>query len=412
MCSEPQQAQDIDGLLHGTPYRATRRLGAGGMGEIYEASGPRAGGTVVVKVLRADIAQQADMIDRMRVEGEALELLSHPNIVVAHGHGLTSDGRPYVAMEKLDGSTLQQEVRRRGALPVIEAIDYTRQLLSALRAVHQAGFVHRDVKPENLIVCHVGGRALIKLIDFGVAKVGGAPRCPIAPLAFPTLEGACIGTPRYASPEQARGDQVDPRTDIYAAGIVLYTLIAGRGPFDEIKGAGRVLEAHRTEKPPPLSQFTPVPIPPALESIVMRAIAKDPDDRFADAVSFSRELVVTMGRLCLPLASLVRRAELETAATEPRIFASLDPLATVAAAPRVLQATPSDARVTVVAPRFDEVPTVVHPAASTDATPVMNGAAIPSPVAPMLAPISRGEVLLSAAAFATVAGGLAMWFVR
>src|SRR5262249_37043100 len=130
--------------------------------------------------------------------------------------------------------------------------------------------------------------------------VTAGPERLIEPLAFPTMDGHCVGTPRYASPEQALGSAVDERSDIYAAGILLYTLVTGRGPFDEIKGASNVLLAHINEEPPPPSRFTRVPIPAALEAVILRAIAKDPGDRFADALSFSRELLVMMGKMCLP----------------------------------------------------------------------------------------------------------------
>jgi serine/threonine-protein kinase len=370
MASQP--ALDLDRLLDGTPYYAVVRLGEGGMGEIYEAVGRVAGERVVVKVLRADLLKQPEMIDRMRVEGEALELVSHPNIVGARGHGMTRAGRPYVAMERVMGCTLKEELRLRGALPLTEAVAYTRQVLAALRAVHDAGIVHRDVKPENIIVTRYGREPRLKLLDFGVAKVEPARHLRITPLAIPTLEGACVGTPRYAAPEQARGDVVDKRADIYAAGILLYTMVAGRGPFDDVKGLGRVMQAHMSEQPPPPSRFAVTPLPPAIEAIIMRAIAKEARDRYADVVSFDRELVAAM-------------AELAAAKTEVD-----DDAATQVYRPRAYDA------VTVVAPRFDLVPTLAAAAVGARAAPA----------------ISRLEVLLSAAAFATVAAGLAMWLVR
>lgn len=370
-------ALDLDRLLDGTPYFAVARLGAGGMGEIYEAVGRMAGERVVVKLLRAELLDQPDMVDRMRVEGEALELLAHPNIVGARGHGTTREGRPYVAMERVKGCTLKEELRRRGALPIAEAVAYTRQVLSALGAVHQASMVHRDVKPENIILSRNGREpARLKLLDFGVAKVEPSRHLRIAPLAIPTMEGACVGTPRYAAPEQARGGVVDRRADIYGAGILLYTMLAGRGPFDEVKGQGRLLHAHINEPPPPPSQFTRVPLPRIIEAIIMRAIAKDAGDRFANAASFDRELMRAMERLYPTVSRIDRGFDDDVTATQVYV-------------------RPGSDATTVVAPRFDLVPTVVV-AVGAAATPA----------------VSRIEVLLSAAAFATVAGGLAMWFVH
>ena len=208
------------------------------------------------------------------------------------------------------------------------------------------------------------------------------PGQPIAPLAIPTLVGACVGTPRYASPEQARGARVDPRTDIYAAGIVLYTLIAGRGPFDEVKGAGNILQAHISEEPPPPSRFTKYPIGPALESVILRAIAKHPDDRFSDAASFSRELLVTMGKLCLPLELEPTPGDIGMALGEPCPRWPADACATVLALPR---------------PRPDP-----------NETPRSRVQRVTRPLGKDL----QGEVLLSAVAFAALAGGVAMWFVH
>jgi serine/threonine protein kinase len=194
-------------------------------------------------------------------------------------------------MERLYGTTLREQVRSRGALPVGEAVRHTRQVLSALRAVHEAGLVPRDVKPDNVMVCDRGRAGTrVKLLDFGIAKVKSGARARIVPLAIPTRDGLCVGTPRYVAPEQASGALVDPRTDIYAAGLLLYVLVAGRGPFDEIKGAEHLLRAHQDLLPPPPSRMAPSAIPAALESVILRAIAKNPADRFNDAASFARSL--------------------------------------------------------------------------------------------------------------------------
>jgi serine/threonine-protein kinase len=324
------------------------------------------------------------MVDRMRVEGEVLEVLRHPNIVAFSARGTTASGRPYVAMERLEGATLLTELRRRGALPLAEAIHVTRQVLAALRCVHAAGVVHRDDKPENVMVSRQGGAPPdVKLLDFGVAKVTRGPGQVLTPLAFPTMDGACVGTPRYASPEQARGAAVDRRSDIYAAGILLYTLVAGRGPFDDIKGAGSVLKAHISDEPPPPSRFTPCPIPASLESVILRAIAKDPDDRFDDTASFSRELLVTMAKMCLPIDRLARPSDIALALTEPR----------------ARRAAPTEPAATVRARKLQPAPTVV-PSGIVASPP------------PPVPPVSGAEVLLSAAAFAAVACGVAMWFVH
>ena len=299
----PSARAAYEELLRGTPYRAVAHLGSGGMGELYDAIDSARGERVVVKVLRHELAGQSDFRDRMRLEGETLTLLSHPHIVAGRGHGTTADDLPYVAMERLHGATLREELCRRGGpLPATEAIRHTRQLLSALGAVHDAGLVHRDVKPDNVMVCTGTGRGepRIKLLDFGIAKVAKVKAgryAGVSPLAFPTRDGLCVGTPRYISPEQASGAGLDPRSDLYAAGLLLYALVAGRGPFDEIKGVAALLRAHQDITPPAPSRVASVSIPAALEAVILQAIAKSPDERFADASSFQRALGATLTEL-------------------------------------------------------------------------------------------------------------------
>jgi eukaryotic-like serine/threonine-protein kinase len=281
-------------LLVGTPYRYVAPLGRGGMGEVIEAEHAALGKRVVVKLLHAQFAERPDLVDRMRVEAQALARLLHPNLVVVNDFGQTSDGRTYMVMERLFGRTLRDELKARGALPPGEAIEWMRQVLAGLAAAHEAGIVHRDVKLENIFVCDpppgVAAARTIKLLDFGIAKViGGDGRAP-APLAFPTEEGISVGTPRFFSPEQAKGQRVDGRTDVYATGAVLYTIVAGRGPFDHISAIFELTRAHAMEKPAPPSRYARQNVPPALERAIMKALEKRPDDRFPSAAAFSAEL--------------------------------------------------------------------------------------------------------------------------
>ena len=284
-------------LLAGTPYRFLAPLTRGGMADIVLAEQTVLGKQVVVKLLQACLANSPHLIDRMRLEAQALGRLTHPNLVVVTDFGQTSKGRPYLVMERLVGRTLREEQMGRGTLPVLEAIEYTRQTLAGLGAAHAAGIVHRDVKLENLFLCDPvpGGRGgrVIKVLDFGIAKIlAGADAHGLAPapLAIPTAEGMSVGTPRFFSPEQALSHAVDERTDIYAAGIVLYSLLAGRAPFDHWQDAVDLAVAHVQEAPAPLSQHAPQAIPEALENAVMRALAKRPEYRFPSARAFAEEL--------------------------------------------------------------------------------------------------------------------------
>jgi len=382
------------------------------MGEIYEATGPFGGPPVVVKLLRAELAARAEFVERLLREGEILQLLSHPNIVVAHGHGTTAAGRPYIVLERLTGCTLRQELVRRRSFPVREAVTYARELLAALGAVHAAGIVHRDIKPGNVMVCPAAAGNRIKLFDFGVAKVETGSPVRIAPIAFPTREGLCLGTPRYVSPEQASGLAVDGRTDIYAVGMLLYTMIAGRGPFDDIVDVPRLIAAHIEQEAPPPSCFMKTPLAPLVEAVILRAIAKNPADRFGDAAAFMRELARASGRVRgSRRGAAIRRITVATPyAHRPRSHRCR--IHAIAPSPRPpygeqWMLTDRHNREELPAGTFDASIPVIW----SSAFAAIGAASAPLPRSPA-APISRRGVFFSAAAFFAMAGGLAMWFVR
>jgi serine/threonine-protein kinase len=324
-------------------------------------------------------------------------------------------------MEQLNGRTLRHEMKKRGAMPLDRALDILIQLLSALHEVHGAGIVHRDVKPENIMICAAPRGSVVKLLDFGIAKTVGDP--PVGPLAHPTLQGACVGTPRYAAPEQIGGGPVDGRVDIYAAGMVLYMLVAGRGPFDAVKDPMHLLEAHLNVLPEPPSRFARVPIPPALEAAVMRAIAKRPDDRFAEAASFKRELALVLGRLCIPVGPWLeragglpstrrRRANAVRGLPAPRVERKVAPVASGRLDHSDAE-IPADARAKV--PRGPRKARV-RPSEACRRDGIYWAGPAPRLSGPQRprrpGAVSGVHVFLSAAAFAAAASSLAMWFVR
>ena len=281
--------------LTGTAYKSLGILGQGGMGVVLDAEHVGLRKRVVVKLLRRELAERPDLIDRMRVEGQTLAQIArtNPHLVDVTDFGQTPAGRTFLVMERLYGKTLKDELRERRFLPIAEAIVFMRQALSGLSAAHGAGIVHRDMKLDNLFICDAAHDAprVLKVLDFGIAKIlhageGGRP----APVAYPTEAGTLMGTPRFLSPEQAKGHAVDARTDLYGAGIVLYTLIAGRGPFHHINDAVALLQAHAFEEPAPPSRMSQQPIPPALDAIILKAIAKKPEDRYPSAAAFSEAL--------------------------------------------------------------------------------------------------------------------------
>jgi serine/threonine-protein kinase len=283
--------------LEGThKYKVIRELGRGGMGEVFLAEHVALGSRVVVKLLHAELSGKSTLVDRMRLEAQALARLNHPNIVRVTDFDRTPSGRPYFVMEYLPGHSLAEEVDSRGGvLPPVEAIDIVRQALAGLATAHSKGLVHRDIKLDNLFVAettsHDGTPARsIKILDFGVAKILDPTADGPAPLMIPTGTGVVVGTPRFFAPEQARGQKLDHRADIYAMGLVLYSLIAGRGPFDEAQNITEMAKAHVLTPPQPPSRFAPQPIPPDLDAAVLRAIQKRPEDRFQSAPEFSAEL--------------------------------------------------------------------------------------------------------------------------
>lgn len=281
-----------DDPFAGTAYRAIRRLGAGGMGEVFVIAHRQLGRELVAKLLHARFSADSQLLDRMRIEAQALGRLDHANIVTVSGFGTASDGRPFIVMELLRGQTLADELAARGRLPLLEAVSLARQLLSALAAAHALGIVHRDVKPENLfIVDQEDGTKLLKVLDFGIARVmpGFSERAP-QPLALPTETGLVVGTPRFVSPEGATGARVDQRADLYAAGLVLYTMLAGRGPFDHLTGEAALLNAHVSLRPEAPSAVASVTLPKALDAIILHSLSKRPDGRFQNAAEFIQRL--------------------------------------------------------------------------------------------------------------------------
>ena len=289
--------------LAGTPYRTLGKLGAGSMGLVLEAEHRTIQKRVVVKILHAHLVTHADLVDRMHLEARSLAALDgHPNIVAVTDFGATATGRPYFVMERLVGRTLLAERKKAGRLPPALAIDFTCQALAGLAAAHAAGIVHRDVKPANLFLCDAtpGRRRVLKVLDFGVAKLVGAAgdRAPtVAAREHATEEKAIVGTIPYLAPEQVVGGEVDARTDLYAMGAVLFSLLTGRAPFEHHPTQNDMLRAHLVEPPRAPSELAGLAIPAALDRAVLRALAKDPHDRFPDAKAFADELARVAGEL-------------------------------------------------------------------------------------------------------------------
>jgi serine/threonine protein kinase len=261
--SEIREFQDGEVIL-GTLYRVLRLLGVGGMGSVYEVEHVELGKRFVLKALLRELVRREDLAQRLRNEWRALARLQHAHIVNVTDAGTSAAGVPYYVMERLDGATLATLLRQKRRLHVLEAVGIAAAVLEALSAAHDIGIIHRDVKPANVFIVNGGG---VKLLDFGIAKIADAN-------SVVTARGLAVGTPRYMSPEQARGERVDGRSDVYAAALILFEMIAGAGPFDDARDANELLLAHLAREAPALSSLVQG-VAPELEQLLARMLAKD-----------------------------------------------------------------------------------------------------------------------------------------
>lgn len=263
------------GTLFDGRYQVVRKLGAGGMANVYLAEDQELGRRVAIKILNDRHAGDEQFVERFRREAKNAAALSHPNIVAIYDRG-EAEGTYYIAMEFLDGRSLKELIVQRGPAPVTVSVEYARQILSALRFAHRHGIVHRDIKPHNVLV-DADGR--VKVTDFGIARAGASQM---------TEAGSIVGTAQYLSPEQARGTDVDQRSDLYSLGIVLYELLTGTLPFNGDTPV-EIAMKHLSMIPEPPSAKRP-DVPRDLDLIVTRALAKDPDDRYQSAEEMDADL--------------------------------------------------------------------------------------------------------------------------
>ncbi len=256
-------------------YKVLKRLGSGGMADVYCAEDLQLGRQVALKVLYGRFAEDHEFVERFRREASSAAGLQHQHVVGVYDRG-EWDGTYYIAMEFLDGRSLKQIVQEEGPLEPARAVDLTTQVLRAARFAHRRGVIHRDLKPHNVIV-DADGRA--KVTDFGIARAGASDM---------TQTGSIMGTAQYLSPEQAQGHPVSEASDLYSVGVLLYELLTGRVPFDG-ESAVTIALKHVNETPPPPSAHNAA-VSPALDAVVMHALEKDPARRFASADEFIAEL--------------------------------------------------------------------------------------------------------------------------
>jgi serine/threonine-protein kinase len=287
-------------------YRVTKLLGEGGMGAVYLGEHPVIGRKVAIKVLHAALARDQDIVARFFNEARAIHLIGHPNIVEILDFGQTPDGQPYFIMEFLTGEALS-EIVARGAMPAETVAEIADQMCRALSAAHAKGIVHRDLKPHNVQIVEKDGALMVKILDFGVAKILAAPD---GSQSVKTRTGSLMGTPLYMSPEQCKGaGLLDHRTDIYSLGVMFFEMLAGRPPF-MAEGIGELFAKHMLEEAPSLLEFAPS-TPPSMAAAVMKSLNKELDDRFASMDDFRKAM---LGEIQLgPSTTVARTAALKRA---------------------------------------------------------------------------------------------------
>ena len=275
-------------------FRIVERIGRGGMGEVFKAEQPAMDRLVAIKILHSKLAARKDLVSRFRREARAMSRLSHPNTARVFLYGqLEETNQLYIVMEYLDGTDLAHHVRRHGPMEATRAAKVMIQVLGALEEAHSVGVIHRDLKPENILLTTQGGLPdFPKVLDFGLAKVRETRPRPGSMVL--TQEGMIFGTPEFMSPEQARGEVLDPKSDIYSTSLILYELVTGQLPFPKCKPM-EYISHHIYSEPIPISKRVPtLNVPPALDAIVAMALEKDRSKRYQSAKEFGEALKVLL----------------------------------------------------------------------------------------------------------------------
>jgi serine/threonine-protein kinase len=385
MAASPSPTSDeqfaIGSVLDGR-YRIDAVLGTGGMGRVYRAEHTKIGKSVAIKVLHADLHRNREASQRFQREAIASGRLDHPNIVGVSDFGVLDDGACYLVMEVLEGESLGDRLARDKRIHWVEALDILRGVLYGLRHAHERGVVHRDIKPDNVYLARKDGDPVIKILDFGIAKLyAGSADDPAS-----TRAGLTVGTPAYLSPEQAVGGEITPASDLYSASIVLYEMLAGRAPFED-KDPLAMLGAHVSRKPPPFADVAPgVDVPLALEEIIQRGLVKTAAERISTATDY----LAMIDTFSPPLSAMPRLATAPVVASPAELLGTAATGTAMAAVPAERPPPRSSPPTPPVSP---------GPGATSAATPVAGAAGSP-PAAPgsrELAPLPRATRAVSLA---------------
>ncbi|MDQ3010117.1 MAG: protein kinase [Acidobacteriota bacterium] len=285
---QPASSGSLVGRVIDGKYRIESLLAEGGIGSIYRARRLAIGDEVAVKTLQPDWASDAEMLERFRREAQTAARLKHPNVVTIHDFGRTADGQVYLVMELVEGRNLRELMRRREPLAADFIAEVLEQISAALDEAHRYGIVHRDLKPENIVLAESPTDWRVKVLDFGIAHW----RNLAAGVTTLTQSGVVLGTPRYMSPEQCLGQEVDGRSDVYTLGVMLFEMLTGVPPFNS-STFDALIAQHINQKPPSLRMLNP-DISPAIEQVVMQALSKQRDERQSSAGALSRQLAAAL----------------------------------------------------------------------------------------------------------------------
>jgi len=328
---------DLEGSIVADRYHILKKLGEGGMGRVYLAEHVKMGRKSALKVLHPGMVKDLDAITRFNREAANASRITHPNVAAVYDFGETSDGLIYLAMEFVDGESLASVIERNGPLPPRRAAEIVRQTGEALAVAHEAGLVHRDLKPDNILLVPTReGGDLVKVVDFGIAKAADTESRKV------TKTGHVIGTPDYMSPEQFAGDALDGRSDIYSLGLVAFNMLTGGLPFPS-ESARESLIMRLTDTPMSLRRVSPnVDWPDDVQAVIEKALARDPARRDLSASEFGRAFYQAVSRMpettaprpsptesrVVPPTRVARYSE-ATAAQEDRYVSTVGLLATL-----------------------------------------------------------------------------------
>jgi Flp pilus assembly protein TadD len=310
--SRTAAAADLAGSVIAERYHVLRKLGEGGMGQVYLAEHVKMGRQSAVKVMHSAMVHDADAIGRFNREAANASRIDHPNVAGIYDFGETPEGLVYLAMQYVEGETLTQMVRANGALPPVRAAEITRQAAEGLHAAHGMGIVHRDLKPDNIMVTKdADGLDCVKVVDFGIAKAAGNASQKV------TRTGTVVGTPEYMSPEQLAGEEVDARSDLYSLALVAFNMLTGDLPFPAVSTQTSMI-MRLTDKPKSLAEMKPdVAWPAEVQAVMSKALEREASERYATTREFGRALHAAIEKMPVRPTSAKSTRVIDAAALTP-----------------------------------------------------------------------------------------------